>query len=730
MTSDRIGYRGRAVSAVLGTALLLSPGHAWANADDLIRLGIGVGTILMNKEIERQRAGRPERPQRAQRREERQERRQDLERSSQTASTVANVTAQLQRKLTDLGLDPGPVDGSWGRKTENALRQWQGSIGEQPTGVLTDAQRIILSLPAAAGGSGTASADQAGEGLVKGEGADAIATAPLAATPAGWGGVPPGLHTPENQWYGELRCTRRGTPQPAEIEAKLRPRADGNFDFLLVGNYPDSLNEGTTRVSYIGEVDRADPGKRRFVVANTRGNVMRLKVGSFVLQSTEGGRLKGIFSDGDCQDFDLRPAAEATERFTPTVADAADGGTFWAARTDRDRCEALIAWTGRLAREYPGVDFYRQSRRGDDWHKILLFGDDDFVPVFGKPFDQLALKRRVEVTRFSQSVCRQDPFTKVRIEPFYAAADRPLDDNEDRQLTSDGYSSTVFAVRKIRTLRHGLRALELTAVEGQPFAEANATLSAFKSTLSRDQATLWPSEVTNTMARIDGRLAALARVEAATALAAWKTPGDVDAGQWSASDALLAYLPAPEQEAFRRQLGDAQARKAEELTARLVAEARAAPVAMAGVATIEAIRKGAEKLMADIPVAGRKQVLAWIDTERDVRLSNVAAQRLAELKQYPEGLQGLDLSRAWYGRLDVEMASHRAHPDVKKLHEAFRDDRRRRLRGGVAEFETALVTAEDKPALLARYLSMPLDRNEPISLDYLFAGLAQPSGRN
>ncbi|MBF0620373.1 MAG: hypothetical protein HQL54_00455 [Magnetococcales bacterium] len=36
---------------------------------------------------------------------------------------------EIQRRLTQLGFDPGPVDGYWGKKTSMAMRQWLGELG-------------------------------------------------------------------------------------------------------------------------------------------------------------------------------------------------------------------------------------------------------------------------------------------------------------------------------------------------------------------------------------------------------------------------------------------------------------------------------------------------------------------------------------------------------------------------------------------------------------------------
>ena len=51
----------------------------------------------------------------------------------------------LQSSLAAQGFDPGPADGVFGRRTRNAIGQWQAARGEEPTGYLdAEAARSLL----------------------------------------------------------------------------------------------------------------------------------------------------------------------------------------------------------------------------------------------------------------------------------------------------------------------------------------------------------------------------------------------------------------------------------------------------------------------------------------------------------------------------------------------------------------------------------------------------------
>lgn len=51
---------------------------------------------------------------------------------------------QVQQKLARLGFDPGPISGTFERKTRVAIRSWQSSVGDEETGFLTRAQADAL----------------------------------------------------------------------------------------------------------------------------------------------------------------------------------------------------------------------------------------------------------------------------------------------------------------------------------------------------------------------------------------------------------------------------------------------------------------------------------------------------------------------------------------------------------------------------------------------------------
>ena len=55
-----------------------------------------------------------------------------------------NVVRELQKRLKELGFEPGPIDGLYGPKTEKAIRAYQKSHGLVQTGRIST--RLLNSL--------------------------------------------------------------------------------------------------------------------------------------------------------------------------------------------------------------------------------------------------------------------------------------------------------------------------------------------------------------------------------------------------------------------------------------------------------------------------------------------------------------------------------------------------------------------------------------------------------
>lgn len=301
-------------------------------------------------------------------------------------------------------------------------------------------------------------------------------------------------------WYGTFYCTTRYAQSPdGEVELTLSPGFPGTYKLKLVSSFGNSMRTGTSETVYVGEDMRGQPGLINFVVQkHVRVGGGQERHGNFQFDTSTG---TAKFSAGKCREIRAIRTDPATPRLLPSKVSNSPG-LFASAKTNRDRCEAVIQWVDRLNTEYPGRNFYRSKQEGDKWRKIKLFADNDFVPLFGLPFDAMSFSnRQAAFVKIKQ--CSRDPFTRDRMKTVQTAAFRVLKDNPDRQLGSDGYSSTVFAIRNIRELRNTISNTLAEAKQEPDFEAKLSILTAFQETISSRSHQLWPSEYETTLRLIE-----------------------------------------------------------------------------------------------------------------------------------------------------------------------------------------------------------------------------------
>jgi hypothetical protein len=121
----------------------------------------------------------------------------------------------------------------------------------------------------------------------------------------------------------------------------------------------------------------------------------------------------------------------------------------------------LLDWTGRLRREYPTTDFQHTAINQLYPKFALLFADNDFIPVFGFPFDEFDPATLKPIWQDLQFNCTKDPFLRAKAQGLlpHPAFDTLLFSNP-RQIYSGSFAiaSVVHAVRTIRELRSRLSA--------------------------------------------------------------------------------------------------------------------------------------------------------------------------------------------------------------------------------------------------------------------------------
>ncbi len=636
------------------------------------------------------------------------------------AQTADPNVLQIELRLKELGYLLSGADGIATQESVDAVVAFQRNHGLTPDGKLGETERTLLFSSAARRVNGTAAAPQA--------------TAPQTqAAPAQTPAAPARQvvnTSPHGAWYGELTCQVRRRDTSAETEFTIRTREDGVLGMIMTTATEASMGSGTSEVSYVGE---ATNGGYRFVVekmirAPIYGN--NRNTNQEILFDPATGRMT---PPEGCAPFVARRQQQPDPRLIITAAAPANGGSYFAASAGRNRCEVLIAWADRANTEFPGRNFYRQNKPGDDWILIKLFADDDFVPVFGQAYDTMPLEARMAVAQDARK-CRQDPFTRNRMETYFAAADRVMSGNPERQLTSNGYSSTIFAIRQIRAIRNELRALAngtAQVLPGESFAQTVNRMKGIRARAGKDSGRLWPSETGAIGAGIDQFLDGLATQEAARFLKALASTTEAEKGlsaiatheKKRTSDTYFArYLSSANSKSLTDQVGALKQKIANARAAPILAKAAKAQQGIAGALELNGLIKDLQKITA-LPRAERDKLATQLSKARDTRIETYVTSAQAKITDLPATLAGLSAEKEWLADFDRETARLADHPKIKSARSAVIAAREDRLEAALPEFEeklAAISSGKDADALLESYLSLKGDSALPIALEYQF----------
>lgn len=188
--------------------------------------------------------------------------------------------------------------------------------------------------------------------------------------------------------------------------------------------------------------------------------------------------------------------------------------------------------------------------------------------------------------------------------------------------------------------------------------------------------------------------------------------------------AFVADLSAADRLARESQLSQLEDDVKDELLDPIIERADNAPVTIAGVRQIAALEGSAEQVFV---VVGQEESAPYrnsLQTRKLRILKALVSDRTGELKSYPQTLEGLQQSAAWYDQFSDDFAGFNDNPVVVEAMETFEQDRNERLTAMFPEFEKDVAglsnPADGAPEVLENYLSWQGDEALPISLEYKF----------
>ncbi len=598
-----------------------------------------------------------------------------------------------------------------------AVRRFQGDLGHRQTGRFTPEQATTLKEMAA-----RKKADEAQSGTAARAGA---APRSVAAKP----GAGEKNHDDPilGRWRGPIACGRN---EASDSFLTVEAAADGRYQATL-DQFPKAhLESGSLSIDLVGEYDAAEQAYRFAVSRNVRLGILTPHIRHFLAAlAADGSGAELRFPAQECRPATLGKHDPRFRNLPSAVA--SDGGAFFRAADQRQRCEALVTWANRLKSEFGIPDLNRVT--GVYGKAALLYGDDSFVAAFGVQFDRLPEDRRQMISESLRSTCRRDPLFEQRFQgaPIF---DRPLNRSN---LTSFGSISVTYVVQSQREarnrLRDGLAEIDRSQKRPRPaFGALEARLGELEGVLDGSGHLLWPGEQAKLRQQLTDSLTAI------VAAAGKANIADLAAAQ--DGDDLLVKINAilDGKEAWFERLSSAEkAGYAAELSARraVMAERLAGPILEAmnrqarsfdGIGAVDALFETEKAKLGLLDKASAERMNNARSDWQNAVLRELADGDLLSLQQTPEGQRGLAATAEWLSSFDAKFSRYRDTVAIKEALRRFWHERVQRLKSAVPDFQreiAALPGASGAEAaavklVLDRYLSLPDDWMRPVSLEY------------
>jgi hypothetical protein len=218
----------------------------------------------------------------------------------------------------------------------------------------------------------------------------------------------------KRQFFTQLRLIREG---PSDLSGLLSFSASASDtqplgSFKLKGKYDPSNKK--FQLSSGGELTASDG----LILATATGDFDPTGGKIHARLTPNGGTLELTRNKEETAELQAKNT-EAAKRLTEGPASLAE------AKTDEERRVVIVRWFNRLKSEYPDIDLHH-TVLNEIYPKVLnLFGDQDFVPVFGKPFDAISADDRNYVKQLMRRLFMGRE-TRELLDGFGDFLDRPF----------------------------------------------------------------------------------------------------------------------------------------------------------------------------------------------------------------------------------------------------------------------------------------------------------------
>jgi hypothetical protein len=501
--------------------------------------------------------------------------------------------------------------------------------------------------------------------------------------------APPGSEI-QGVYTGHYICSQRQTSLQLTLEAGGPPGVSGVFTFFPPGG-DAAKPTGAFRVA--GTFDPQTNSLRLQPREWVKPAPLYMTVGLSGTYDRASSTIKGTIAAPGCVSFEVKRDPSATARIAEAAASRVSRyenapTALSQARTPDEQCLTLGKWLTKFTREYPDVDIQRSMADQLQVRSVNLFGDADFVPVFGKPFDQISESERT-APRQAVQTCTQwgdnrdyrTMFGVVLVRAFLPSGPGPGD-----------IASMVAYRRTLRQQRVQLLA-ELKALDGSDVSLKRA--AAIRDSELTNYEVLWPSEYSELSKALD---ATFARV-ASPGLEAWV------AGVVKGASGLQGLTA----------INEALAHFSAKPTAAALPGARPS-IKPPGSAAAAAPSTGPAALVAAASPEVRERAEQQLRARATTLVTELAGAETAKLKSLGTGLAALQAGTAWHAQFSQSFANFQSEPSVRDGFQALEARRRQDLAAASDELLARVNQAKtpaDVAGVLATYLGVPSDRSEP-----------------
>lgn len=538
------------------------------------------------------------------------------------------------------------------------------------------------------------------------------------------GPVPEEMRPVVGHWRGTLTCSRSAS----QVFMTIEPGSDGRMSGSMEIFPASHLGSGSMRAGLIGE---PEDGGRLFRFATLRADragIGTVGIAGFTL-TPNGSDLQVGLPDTRCQSLVLRRDDGYDLRRVPTVAGPPGGGSFATAQANGRPCDAITEWALRVTREFPNPAGRRSIR--PQYIEVLLFGDEDFVPVFGRAFDGLGQEIRTALSQHWRK-CKSDPLVRQRLDGI---------DNVDRalssaDLTSFGRASVAHVVQEQREVRRRIADATRQIGAAHPAEAARLTAEA-KKLLEDGKSNFWPSDLSALMERVENALVVVASDAAAREVERIaEIPDRIDRlreanAVISGSADFMKGVDAGRHTALVERMRQAAEQDTRIAVEPVLARIHRSPANLAGLSSLDAVVAENKRVIDALDPSARKRVDEAVNARKTEVVGASVRSDLEALRALPDGKEGLTDGVEWRRSFDDRYGPFAAMEAVKEADRAFRADRNRRLREALPSFEAELGElaskgdADQLRALLAAYLGWPGDRRLTASIHYLLTATSQ-----